>query len=353
MSEAIRAGLRTLASGHHLSTSTAAAIFREIMSGSCEPSQIGALLMGLAIKGESLGEISGAAEAMREAATQIHTTRSPVIDVCGTGGSGIPRRNVSTATALAVAAAGVAVAKHGNRAASSRSGSADVLEALGVDVGAPPTTVSRCLDELGVGFLFARTLHPAMRHAGPIRDALGVRTVFNLLGPLTNPAGVRRQVLGVFDPHRCHDLARALGTLGSERVFVVHGFLAGVPAAPGSPPGIDDLSPEGETLVVEWRAGELFEHTLRRSDFNLPEQPLRDLAGGDPADNAQALRQVLAGQPGAYRNAVIHAGALALLVASDEPIATLPSQAERIAAVLDDGTAARTLDRLIQASARR
>jgi anthranilate phosphoribosyltransferase len=347
---AMRAGLRTLAAGHHLSTSAAAAIFREIMTGACEPAQIGALLMGLAIKGESLGELSGAAEAMREASTLIETRRSPVIDVCGTGGSGIPRRNVSTATALAVAAAGVAVAKHGNRAASSRSGSADVLEALGVDVGAPPATVARCLDELGVGFLFARTLHPAMRHAGPIRAALGVRTVFNLLGPLTNPARVRRQVLGVFDPRRCHDLARALGSLGSERVFVVHGFASGVPADPGSPAGIDDLSPDGESLVVEWRDGELFEHVLRRADFGLPEQPLRDLAGGDPAENAEALRRVLAGEPGAYRNAVIHAGALGLLVASDEPISTLPRQAERIAKVLDDGAAAEILARLIELS---
>lgn len=344
---AIRAGLRTLAAGHHLSTSAAAAIFREIMVGACEPAQIGALLMGLAIKGESLGEICGAAEAMREASTLVETRRSPVIDVCGTGGSGIPRRNVSTATAMAVAAAGVAVAKHGNRAASSRSGSADVLEALGVDIGVPPEVVGRCLDEVGVGFLFARTLHPAMRHAAPIREALGVRTLFNLLGPLTNPARVRRQVLGVFDPRRCHDLARALGTLGGERVFVVHGFLAGVAASPLAPAGIDDLSPEGESLVVEWHDGELFEHVLRRADFGLSEQPLRDLAGGDPADNARALRRVLSGEPGAYRNAVIHAGALALLVAGEEPISTLSRHAERIAGVLDDGSATRTLTELI------
>ncbi len=350
---AMRAGLRTLASGHHLSTSAAAAIFREIMVGACDPAQIGALLLGLAIKGESLGEISGAAEAMREASTLIETRRDPVIDVCGTGGSGIARRNVSTATALAVAAAGVAVAKHGNRAASSHSGSADVLEVLGVDVEAPPATVGRCIDEIGVGFLFARTLHPAMRHAGPVRGALGVRTVFNLLGPLTNPARVRRQVLGVFDPRRCHDLARALGTLGSERVFVVHGFLAGVPAGPQSPPGIDDLSPEGESLVVEWRDNELFEHVLRRADFGLAEQPLAELAGGDPADNAEALRAVLDGQPGAYRDAVIHAGALGLLVAGEEAISTLPRQAERIAEVLDNGAAAQTLTELIEASRRR
>lgn len=347
---AIRAGLETLAAGHHLSTSAAAAIFREIMAGACEPAQIGALLMGLAIKGESLGEIRGAAEAMREASTVVETSRTRVIDVCGTGGSGISRRNVSTATALAVAACGVAVAKHGNRAASSRSGSADVLEALGVDIEAPPVTVGRCIDELGVGFLFARTLHPAMRHAGSVRGALGVRTVFNLLGPLTNPARVRRQVLGVFDPSRCHDLARALGTLGSERVFVVHGFRSGVRAAPGSPAGIDDLSPEGESLVVEWRDGELHERVLRRADFGLETQPLGDLAGGDPADNAEALRRVLAGEAGAYRSAVIHAGALALLVAGDEPISALPRHAARVAAALDGGAAAQTLANLVDAS---
>lgn len=347
---AMQAGLRTLARGHHLSTAAAAAIFREIMAGACEPAQIGALLMGLALKGETMGEISGAAEAMREASTLVPTTRAPLIDVCGTGGSGVPRRNVSTATALAVAACGVAVAKHGNRAASSRSGSADVLEALGVDIEASPERVGRCIDELGVGFLFARTLHPAMRHAGPVRAALGVPTVFNLLGPLTNPARVRRQVLGVFDPSRCHDLARALGTLGSERVFVVHGFRAGISAGPGAPAGIDDLSPEGESLVVEWHEGELREHVLRRSDAGLPEQSLADLAGGDPGRNAAALQRMLAGERGAYRDAVIHAGALALVVAGDDPISTLAAKARQIAAAIDDGRASTVLERLVVAS---
>ena len=347
---AMLAGLRTLARGHHLSTSAAAAIFREIMAGACEPAQIGGLLMALAIKGETMGEISGAAEAMREAAIEVPTRRDPVIDTCGTGGSGIPRRNVSTATALAVAACGVTVAKHGNRAASSRSGSADVLEALGVDVAASPETVGRCIDEVGVGFLFARSLHPAMGHAGPVRAALGVRTIFNLLGPLTNPARVRRQVLGVFDPRRCHDLARALGSLGSERVFVVHGFREGVPAGPGSPAGIDDLSPEGESLVVEWRDGELREHVLRRADFELPERPMAALAGGDPGQNAEALRRLLAGEGGGYREAVMHAGALALLVAGDEDLDRLPAASRRIAAVLDDGSAQRVLARLVEIS---
>ena len=352
--DAMRAGLRKLAAGHHLSTSEAAAVFRDIMAGRCEPAQIGGLLMALAIKRETMGEISGAAEAMREASTRVTTQRERVIDTCGTGGSGVARRNVSSAVALACAACGVAVAKHGNRSASSRSGSADVLEALGVDLDAPAEIVGRCIDELGVGFLFARALHPAMKHAGQVRAALGVPTIFNLLGPLTNPAQVRRQVLGVFDPSRVFDLARALGVLGSERVFVVHGFARGVPAAIDSPAGIDDLSGEGESLVVEWHAGELREHVLRPADAGLEEHATSELAGGDPQANAQALRQLLAGQgePG-YRDAVIFAGALALLVAGEEPISALEGHARRIRGVLDDGSAAQVLDRLIQRSRQR
>lgn len=352
--DAMRAALRKLAAGHHLSTSEAAAVFRDIMAGRCEPAQVGGLLMALAIKRETMGEISGAAEAMREAATHVATTRERVIDTCGTGGSGVARRNVSTAVALACAACDVAVAKHGNRSASSRSGSADVLEALGVDLDAPASIVGRCIDELGVGFLFARALHPAMKHAGPVRAALGVPTLFNLLGPLTNPARVRRQVLGVFDPSRVFDLARALGGLGSERVFVVHGFARGISAGVESPAGIDDLSPEGESLVVEWQAGELREHVLRPADAGIDEHGLGELAGGDPQANADALRRLLAGQgEPAYRDAVVYAGALALLVAGEEPIAALPSHAQRIRAALDDGSAAGVLDGLIQLSRQR
>ncbi len=349
------AGLRALAAGRDLEAGESAAIFREIMAGSCAPAQIGGLLMALAIKGETMAEISGAAEAMREASTRVSSSRRPIIDTCGTGGSGIPRRNVSTAASLAVAACGVAVAKHGNRAASSRSGSADVLEALGVNVQADPGQVGRCIDEVGVGFLFARTLHPAMGHAGPVRRALGVRTIFNLLGPLTNPARVRRQVLGVFDPRRCHDLARALGRLGSERVFVVHGFRRGIAAAPDAPPGIDDLSPEGESLVVEWRAGEVHEHVLRRADFGLEERPLAEIAGADPAANAGALRRLLGleggpGQEPAYSEAVVQAGALALLVAGDEPLSRLPALGGEIAGALEGGAAAEVLRRLVEVS---
>lgn len=348
----MREGLSRLAKREPIDATLSASIFREIMAGECEPAQIGALLMGLSLAGESVEQITGAALAMREAAVQVQTHRAPLIDTCGTGGSGVPRRNVSTAVALAVAACGVAVAKHGNRAASSRSGSADVLEALGVNISASPATVGRCIDELGVGFLFARALHPAMKHAGPVRTALGVRTIFNLLGPLTNPAGARRQLMGVFDPRRCRDIAAVLGQLGSERVFVVHGFRKGVRASPDAAPGIDDLSPEGESLVAQLREGEVTEHVLRPSDAGLPEHDLSALEGGDAEDNARALRALLDGAPGAYRTAVQYGGALALVVAGDAELSELPAAAQRIAGVLDDGSARDLLAELVAASAR-
>jgi anthranilate phosphoribosyltransferase len=348
--------IETLARKENLDHEAAAAIFGEIMQGRCSPEQISALLMGLAVKGETSEEIHGAAKAMRAASTLVETKRRPLIDTCGTGGSGVPRRNVSTAVALAVAACGVGVAKHGNRAASSRSGSADVLEALGVDIDAPAETVAHCIDTCGVGFLFARNLHPAMRHAGPVRRALGVRTIFNLLGPMTNPAQVGRQVIGVFDPRRCEDMARALGAGGSERVFVVHGFRSGTAAVADAEPGIDDLSTEGESLVVEWKQGtdsELRTHRLKPEDAGLERAPIEELSGGDPQENADALRRLLAGEQGAYRMAVQYAGALALLVARDDDfneLDRLPALARQIGAALSDGSAATVLGRLVEAS---
>jgi len=346
----MRAGLADLAAGRPIDRVAIEAIFDEIIAGACEPAQIGALLMGLAIRGETTEQIAGAAAAMRRAVVAIAHGRAEVLDTCGTGGSGIPRRNVSTAVALAVAACGVPVAKHGNRGASSPSGSADVLEALGVNVAASPSQVRRCLDELGVGFLFAPVLHPAMRHAVGPRKALGVRTLFNLLGPLTNPAGATRQLLGVFDPRRCELVARALGALGSRRVLVVHGFVAGVPATADASPGIDDLSPEGESLVVEWHAGGLSTWVLTPEDAGLPRMPLAELAGGSPQANAEALRALVDGAPGAYRTAVQLSGALALLAAGDGDRSTLPEHAAAIGRVLDDGSVRRILDALVQRS---
>ncbi|MCA9708957.1 MAG: anthranilate phosphoribosyltransferase [Myxococcales bacterium] len=347
---ATRAGLAALAAGEVLDRTALEAVFDELIAGRCDPAQVGALLMGLAIRGETPEQIAGAAAAMRRAVVPIAHRHPEVLDTCGTGGSGIPRRNVSTAVALCVAACGVPVAKHGNRGASSPSGSADVLEALGVHVAAEPATVAACLDRVGVGFLFAPRLHPAMKHAMGPRRALGIRTIFNLLGPLTNPAGATRQLLGIFDPTRCAHVAAALGALGSRRVLVVHGFRQGVAAAPDAPWGIDDLSPEGESLVVQWHEGRLHTHVLTPAHAGLPEVPLAQLAGGSPQDNAAALSALLHGAPGAYRTAVQLSGALALVAAGDGPLDALPEHAARIGAVLDDGSARRVLEALVQTS---
>jgi anthranilate phosphoribosyltransferase len=346
----MRAALVELAAGRDLEQAAMAEVFRELIAGACDPAQVGALLMGLAQKGETMAELAGAARAMREAVVAVPTQRSPLLDTCGTGGSGIPRRNVSTAVAICVAACGVAVAKHGNRGASSRSGSADVLEVLGVRLDASASAVGRCIDEVGVGFLFAPALHPAMQHAMGPRRALGVRTIFNLLGPLTNPAGARRQLLGVYDPTRCEALAGALGALGSERVLVVHGFSHGVTAGPDATPGIDDVSPEGETWVAEWRAGDLHRYVVSPRDAGLDPVPIAGLAGESPAQNAEALLRLLEGEPGPYRTAVQLSGAMALLAAGDGTLRDLPRLAQRIGAVLDDGSARSKLAELASAS---
>lgn len=346
---AIRAGLGRLQRGEAIGRGEALEIFREIVAGTADPAQIAALLLGLSIRGESAEVIAGAVAAMREAVIRV-PCRGDAIDTCGTGGSGIARRNVSTAVALAVAACGVPVAKHGNRGISSPSGSADVLAQLGVEIGAGPQAVARCVDTVGVGFLFAPGLHPAMKHAAGPRRVLGLRTLFNLIGPMNNPAGVRRQVIGVFDPRRAAAMARALGELGSERVFVVHGLRAGVAAAEDASPGIDDLSPEGESLVFEWRAGQLQRHVLRPEHAGLVATPLAGLAGEDPAGNAAALQRVLDGEPGPYRTSVQYSGALALLVAGEGELAELPALAGRIGAALDDGSARRVLAGLVACS---
>lgn len=350
---AVRAGVAALLRGDALSRQEGLEIFREVIAGAADPAQIGALLLGLAIRGETPEVIAGAVAAMREAVIRV-PCRADAIDTCGTGGSGVPRRNVSTAVALAVAACGVPVAKHGNRGISSPSGSADVLAALGVDIAANAEVVARCVDQVGVGFLFAPGLHPAMKHAAGPRRALGLRTIFNLVGPMTSPAGVRRQVIGVYDPRRCASVAAALGALGSERVFVVHGFRAGQICAPHSEPGIDDLSPEGDSLVVEWRARDpvvpLIHHRLRPELAGLDPAPIAGLAGEDPAANAAALRRLLDGEPGPYRTSVQYSGALALLAAGDGEIAELPALAARIGRVLDDGAARRVLAELVACS---
>jgi anthranilate phosphoribosyltransferase len=306
---------------------------------------MGALLAALRAKGETVDEIVGAATAMRARATALpeELEGSPqggamLVDCCGTGGDGRATLNVSTIAALVVAACGVKVAKHGNRAVSSRSGSADVLSSLGVNISCGPGGALRCLREAGICFLFAPDYHGATRHAAGVRRELGVRTIFNLLGPLTNPAGVRRQLLGVFDPKWCEPIAQALSALGSERALVVHGE-----------GGLDEIAPAGKTFVAELAPdGAVRTFTLSPADFGLAEEDPAGLRGGEPAENAARAREILAGQPGAARAAVVMAAAATLRVA--ERAQDFPAGARMAEAAIDSGRARQILETLVRVS---
>jgi anthranilate phosphoribosyltransferase len=308
------------------------------MDGEATPAQIGALLIALRMKGETVDEVVGAATAMRARAQKLRVPAGVVVDTCGTGGDGRGTINISTVAALVVAAAGVRVAKHGNRALSSQSGSADVLEALGVDVAAPVAVVERCLDEVGIGFLFAPAFHGATRHVAAARKEIGLRTVFNLLGPLTNPAGARHQVIGVWDAVLVEPMAHALMRLGSEHALVVHGD------------GLDELSPRGATEVAELRGGEVKRYQLRPRDFGLADEDPAALAGGDAQFNAAAARAILGGAAGAGRNAVVMSAAAALYAAGKSGLRDGARLAER---TIDDGAARTLLERLVECSRRR
>src|SRR3954471_1028219 len=282
-----------------LTADEAAAAMAEVMEGRAAPANIAALLVGLAMKGERPAEIVGLARAMRAHAVQVSRRHDHVFDTCGTGGDRANTFNISSCAALVVAAAGVRVAKHGNRSASSKAGGADVYEALGVRITASPAVVERCLAEAGIGFFFAPTFHPSMKHATPVRRELGVRTAFNLLGPMTNPAGARRQLVGVPQSELTDLMARALVLLGSERAWVVHGA-----------DGIDEMSTTGHTKVSECRNGTVSTFYVHPSDFGLPKATPADLAGGSAATNAEIIRSVLAGTQGAPRDVVLlNAGA--------------------------------------------
>jgi anthranilate phosphoribosyltransferase len=320
-----------------LSAEEMAEVVGAIMDGQATPAQIGALLVALRMKGETVDEVVGAARAMRARALTLRVPEGVVVDTCGTGGDGRGTINVSTMAALVVAAAGVRVAKHGNRAQSSRSGSADVLEALGVDVAAPVAVVEKCIAEVGIGFLFAPAFHGATRHAAAVRREVGVRTLFNLLGPLTNPAGARHQLIGVYASQRVEMVAHALGALGSLHALVVHGQ-----------GGLDELAPDGASEVAELRAGEVHRYQLRPRDFGLEDEDAAGLAGGDARENAQAVRDVLAGtRRGAARSAVVMSAAAALYAAG----ATGLRDGARLAeSLIDDGRARRVLDRLVEAT---
>jgi len=329
--------LKMVMAGGDLTREQTRAAFNDIMEGLWTESQIAGLLVALAAKGETVDEIAGAAMAMREHVVPIDTGGADVADTCGTGGTGLSTFNVSTAVAMVLAGAGVRVAKHGNRTNTRVSGSADVLAALGVNLDATPQAVSRCLHEAGVCFCFAIKHHPAMKHAGPVRKQLGVRTIFNILGPLTNPAGARRQVMGVFDASLTEKVAEVLGALGAIRAMVVH-----------AEDGLDELSTASETKISEWRDGEVSTYTVRPEDFQLARVNLEDLLIDSPENSASVIRGVLAGRPGPAREIVLLNAAAALAVAGKaEDIASGLSPA---AESIDTGAAAEALDKLIELS---
>lgn len=295
----IAEAIRRLVAQESLSRQEAFDAMSAIMEGEATPAQIAAFVTALRMKGETSEEVCGLAQAMREHSLKVPVTRPAVVDTCGTGGARLKAFNISTTAAFIAAGAGAAVAKHGNRAASSSCGSADVLEALGVEIDLQPEQVGAIIDELGVGFLFARTFHPAMKHAAGPRREIGIRTVFNILGPLTNPAGAKRQVVGVFEEWACELLAGALLQLGAEHALVVHGR-----------EGIDEIATFGETLVGEVRDGDVNLWTVRPQDVGLKPRRPEEVAGGDPARNAGIFLEVLAGgAPAAREIACLNAGA--------------------------------------------
>jgi anthranilate phosphoribosyltransferase len=320
-----------------LTADEAAAAMNAIMEERATPSQVAGLLVGLAMKGERPPEIVGFARAMRDRSVAFSPACDKAVDLCGTGGDRAGTFNISSVAALVVAAAGVPVAKHGNRSVSSRCGSADVFQALGVETGASPSRVRRSLDEAGIAFLFAPSFHPSMRYAAGVRKELGVRTAFNLLGPLTNPARPRRQLVGVPRPELTELIARALAMLGSERAWVVHGA-----------DGLDEISTTGYTKVSECRDGVVNTFYLHPSDAGLPKAPRAALAGGEAAENAAIARAILAGERGPRRDIVVLNAAAALLVAGRAR--DLREGLAIASAALDEGKAAATLDAMVKAS---
>jgi anthranilate phosphoribosyltransferase len=332
----IQQGIQKLISGEHLSRAEMAATMNEIADGGATPAQVGAFLAALRVKGETVEEIAGAAEVMRARVDHVKVSKEIFVDTCGTGGDGRNTFNISTTAAFVVAGAGVCVAKHGNRAVSSRSGSADVLGALGVNVDASKEVVERCIEEVGIGFLFAPRLHPAFKAVAGIRRELAVRTVFNLLGPLANPAGARYQVMGVYEPRWVPVIGGVLATLGAVHAFVVHGE------------GLDEIAITGMTHVCEVKNGTTERFAMLPEDIGLKRHPEAEIAGGDADRNARILRDVLSGQAGGPRDAVLANAAAALVCtgAAKDLKAGVKVAAESI----DRGAAAEKLSRLIAAS---
>ena len=325
--------LARLASGQTMDEDDAELFFTACLSGEPTPAQIAAAVTCMRLRGETTGEITACARAMRRMAVTLQHPFE-VIDVCGTGGDGAHTFNISTAVAFVVAGAGVRVAKHGNRAVSSRSGTADVLAALGVDINADTVRQRKALEDANLCFLFAPAHHGAMRHVLPIRQELGFRTVFNLLGPLANPANAQRQLMGVYDIRWVEPLARVLGALGSTRAWVVHGE------------GLDEITTTGETHVAEWREGQIRLFTITPEAVGLPRSSLAELRGGDPKENATALLDLLSGAKGAYRDITLLNAAAALLIAGR--VETLREGVAAGAASIDEGRAKAALDSLVK-----
>jgi anthranilate phosphoribosyltransferase len=333
--EDLKGAIRTLAAGQSLTVDEAAGAFRAVMAGEGSPAQMAALLMGLRVRGETAAEVAGAVRALREAMTALAAEEADaLVDTCGTGGGTVGTFNISTAAAFVAAGAGVRVAKHGNRSFTSKSGSADVLEALGIPVDLPVAAMGRVLDAAGMVFMFAPTMHPAMRHVGPVRRELAIQTVMNLVGPLANPARAGRQVIGVADPGRLDLIAGALTTVGTVHSLVVHGA-----------PGMDEVSPLGPTTVVEVRGGEVRRWTVEPEALGVSGVSAADLAGGEPAENAALCERVLAGtaNAGAIAAVVLNAGAAIYVSGRADSIADGVAQAR---AVIADGRGAAALMRL-------
>lgn len=330
----IQDALKKVVEGRDLTEAEAISAMTQVMEGEASPMLVGALLTALRMKGETAAEITGFAQVMREKSVRIWTQRDDLVDTCGTGGGRLATFNISTAAAFVAAGAGVPVAKHGNRAMSSSCGSADVLEALGVCITCPPERVVACIEEVGFGFMFAQAHHPAMKHAAPVRRELGFRTVFNLLGPLTNPALAGAQVVGVFEPGLTGLLALALRNLECRRAFVVHGL-----------DGLDEFSTLGRTRVTELKDGVITTYELTPDELDLSRATAADLnSGGSPEANAVLLREVLAGQPGPRRDVVLLNAAAALVVGG--AAGSLREGIERAAAAIDSGAAAACLERM-------
>ena len=346
----ITEAVRALVDRRDLTRIEAAAAMEAVMSGAATNAQIAAFLTALRMKGETVEELIGFAQVMRQKVVKVRvhavdvvaqtgTDREMLIDTCGTGGDASGTFNVSTATAFVVAGAGLKVAKHGNRSVSSLCGSADVVEALGINLELPPAQVARCVDEVGIGFLYAPLLHTAMKHVMAARREMGIRTVFNMLGPLTNPAGANVQVIGVYSDALCEPLARVLAELGTIRAFVVHGA-----------DGLDEISSTGESHVCEVHEGVVRSSRVRPEDFGMPRASIGDLQGGDRAENAEIIKRILAGEPGPRRDIVLMNASAALVVGAKAR--DLKEGVALAAHSVDSSAASRKLSALVELSQR-